>query len=74
MELNTDQTISEQQAEEAIRFGVEFESTFPMTAKRYIVAFFQKMLLQSRKLKQGFLAEHLNQEIREQWLELLSVL
>ena len=74
MELNTDQTISEQQAEEAIKFGVEFESTFPISAKRYIVAFFRKLLLQSQKLKQGFLAESLNQNIREQWQNLLSFL
>ena len=74
MEFNTDSVVPKIHIDEAIKFGVEFESTFPISAKRYIVAFFQKLLLQSRKLKQGFMAENLRPEVTNMWLELLSIL
>ena len=74
MEFDTDSVVPNRLVDEAIKFGVEFESTFPISAKRYIVTFFQRLLLQSQKLKQGFLAQHLRPEITEMWLELLSIL
>ena len=74
MEFDTDSVVPNRLVDEAIKFGVEFESTFTISAKRYIVTFFQRLLLQSQKLKQGFLAQHLRPEITEMWLELLSIL
>ena len=74
MDLNTNPGVSQEHIDEAIKFGVEFESTFPISAKRYIVAFFQRLLLQSQKLKEGFLAELLRPEVTKMWLELLSIL
>ena len=74
MELDTHSVVPKRYVDEAIKFGVEFESTFPTTAKEYIVTFFQRLLLQSQKLKQGFLVELLHPEVTRMWLELLSML
>lgn len=51
MELYINPVVAQEHIDGAIKFGVEFESTFAITAKKYIVDFFWK-LLQSQKLKQ----------------------
>ena len=72
MEIQTDSTISEQNMETAIQFGVEISN--PIDTKKYIIAFLKKLLLQSEKIDKNLLETQLDPTITKLWQEVLSSL
>ena len=72
MEIQTDSVISEQNVKTAIQFGVELSN--PVDAKKYIIAFLKKLLLQREKFDKNLLETNLNPEITKLWQEVLSSL
>ena len=73
VELNVRQTMSQEQADAAIEFGVEL-SDGQTDAKLYILAFLQTLLHQRQKLDLGLLANYLKPTIVKAWNEVLSIL
>ena len=74
MELDADSVVDREHIDTAIKFGVELDPTGPVERKKYIVAFFQKLVLQREKLDQGLVMEHLKPEIIKMWQEVISIL
>ena len=72
MEIQTDSTISEQNVKTTIQFGVELSN--PVDAKKYIIAFLKKLLLQREKIDKNLLEAHLNPKLTKLWQEVLSSL
>ena len=55
------------------QFGVDVgDSSDKINAQNYMVAFFQKLLLQREKLEQNLLVRHLKPEIAKLWQQVLS--
>ena len=72
MEIQTDSVISGQNVKTAIQFGVEISN--PIDAKKYIIAFLKKLLLQREKNDKNLLEAHLDPTIAKLWQEVLSSL
>ena len=72
MEIQTDSVISEQTVKTAITFGVDIAN--PVDAKKYIIAFLKKLLLQRQKIDKNLLEAQLNPTIATLWQEVLSSL
>ena len=73
MELNIRKTMSQEQADAAIEFGVELPDGQTDT-KLYILAFLQKLLHQRQKIDLGLLDNYLKSAIVKVWKEVLSIL
>ena len=56
----------------AITFGVDIEN--PVDAKKYIISFLKKLLLQRQKIDKNLLEAQLNPTIATLWQEVLSSL
>ena len=75
MELDTDSGVTQDHNDAALRFGVHLEhQDTPIDAKKYVLAFIQKLLLQREKLERGLLTDYLQSGIATMWKEVLSVL
>ena len=72
MEIQTDSIVSEKNIEAAKKFGVD--SSNLVEAKKYIIAFMKKLLLQKEKNYKNLLEAHLNPIITKLWQEVLSSL
>ena len=72
IDVHIDSDVSQEHIETAIRFVVEpFNEK---DAKKYIVAFFQKLLLQREKLDRGLLFDELKPSVVKMWQEVVSSL
>ena len=69
----TPEPLAQENIDTAIRFGVKLGDS-PLDAKKYLVAFFKKLLLQREKLSKGLLINELNPEVDKMWQEVLSCL
>ena len=72
MEIQTDSVISEHNVKTAIQFGVKLSNV--MDAKKYIIAFLKKLLLQREKIDKNLLEAQLDPTITKLWQEVLSSL
>ena len=73
LELETTSSVSEEQFDTALRFGVNLEQD-STDVKKYIVAFLQALVVQRLKIKLGVLDEYIQAAVKVQWKELLSIL
>ena len=65
--------IPEENIAAAVQFGVDIDGgSDRINAQKYIVAFFQKLLLQREKLEQNLLIRHLKPKIATMWQQVLS--
>ena len=71
--METGSSISEEQFNTAIKFGLELEQD-STDVKKYIVAFLQALLHQREKLNIGVLSQYIQSILKTQWEEVLSVL
>ena len=73
VELNVRETMSEEQADAAIKFGVKLPDR-QTDAKLYVLAFLQRLLHWRQKIDLGLLADYLRPTIVKAWNEVLSIL
>ena len=60
MELDNDSVLAQEHIDTAIKFGVDLSNlTAPVEAKKYVLAFIDKLLLQREKLDTGLLTDHI---------------
>ena len=70
-----DEPVLQESIAAAVHFGVDFdERNDTMVAKKFIVAVFQKLLLQRDKLDTDLLIGHIKPDIVKMWQEVLSCL
>ena len=75
MELDSDSVVAQEHIDTAIKFGVDLSNlTAQVEAKKYVLAFIHKLLLQREKLDHGLLTDYLKSDILPQWEEVLSTL
>ena len=75
MELDGDPVVSQEHIDRAIKFGVDLgNATGPVQAKKYMLAFIQKLLFEREKLDLGLLTDYLQSSIIKLWQEVLSTL
>ena len=72
MDIETDSIISEEHIKKATAFGVAPSDT--VDAKKYIIAFLSRLLLQREKVDKNLLEAYLNPMIAKLWQEVLSSL
>ena len=75
MELDSDSLVGQEHINTAITFGVDFgNETGSVEAKKYVLAFIQKLFLQREKLDLGCLTDYLQSGVINLWQEVLSSL
>ena len=75
MELDSNCVVDQEHIDMAIKFGIDLSNLFtPVEAKKYVVAFIHKLLLQREKLDLGLLTGYLQSGIAELWQEVLATL
>ena len=75
MELDTDAVVTQDHNDAGVRFGIHLgHKDTPIDAKKYVLAFIQKLLLQREKLERGLLTDYLQSGIATMWKEVLSLL
>ena len=75
VELNSDYVVTPEHIDTAIKFGVDLQNlTTPVEAKKYVLAFIHKLLLQREKLDTGLLTDYLQCDIETLWKEVLSTM
>ena len=72
MEIEKDSIVSKEKIKAAIQFGVE--SSHLTDTKKYITAFFKRLLFDREKHGRNFHGTHLNSIVVESWQEVLSSL
>ena len=72
MEIETNSVVSDQHKKEAIKFGIQPSDL--TDAKKYIIAFLNRLLLHREKVDKNLLEAHLNPIITKLWQEILSIL
>ena len=72
MEIETDSGVSEDLIEPATRFGIQ--STDLTEAKKYIITFLNRLLLNREKIDRNLLTTQLNPVITQLWQGVLSSL
>ena len=73
MEVEGSSGVPDESVAAAAKFGADVVDTSnKINAQKYIVAFFQKLLLQREKLNQNLLVQHLKPEIIKLWQQVLS--
>ena len=75
VELDSDSVVTQEHIDSAARFGIHLDNSNNLIdAKKYVLAFIQKLLLQREKLEMGLLSEYLQSGIAKLWQEVLSIL
>ena len=75
VELGSDSVVGQQLFDKAVKFGIDPNDLGnPIDAKKYVLAFIRKLLLQSKKLNLGVQFEYLQPDIVTLWLEVPSML
>ena len=75
MEVYGDSAGGKEHIDLAKRFGVDLgNQTAPVKAKKYLLAFTQKILLQREKLNGGHLTDYIKSRIIKLWQDVLSTL
>ena len=72
METETNSVVSEEHKKEAIKFGIQ--PSDPTDAKKYVIAFLNKLLLHREKFDKNLFTTHLNPVVAKLWQEVLSSL
>ena len=72
MEIETNSVVSDQHKKEAIKFGIQPSDL--TDAKKYIIAFLERLLLHREKFDKNLLEAHINPVITKLWQEVLSSL
>ena len=74
VELDSNCVVSHEHIDLAIKFGVSLGSlATPVEAKKYVLAFIQRLFLQREKLFIGQLTDYLKSGILTLWQEVLSI-
>ena len=74
MEIETDSITSEEHIKKATHFGIELSDLPQMDAKKYIIAFVKRLLLQREKIDKNLLEVQLDSTIAKLWQEVLATL
>ena len=75
MELDSDSIVVQEHIDSAMRFGVGLGCRDnPIDAKKYLLAFVQKLLLQREKLDLEVLTDYIQSRTINLWKEVLSTL
>ena len=75
MELDSNSVVSQEHIDTAVKFGVDLGTQLaPFEAKKYVLAFIHKLLLQREKLDRGHLSDYLHSGITTLWQEVMSTL
>ena len=72
MEIQTDSIIMEEHIRTSTKFGIQ--SSDLVDAKKYMIVFMERLLLQREKVDMNLLEAHLNPKIKKLWQEVLSSL
>ena len=73
VEVEGSSGVPEESVAAAAQFGMNIgDKSDKINAQKYIIAFFQKLLLQREKLNQNLLVQHLKPEIIKLWQQVLS--
>ena len=73
VEVEASSGVPEESVTAAVQFGVDVgDKPDKFNAQKYIVAFFQKLLLQREKLEQNLLVQYLKPQIVKLWQQVLS--
>ena len=74
VELDSDSVVSPDHVDTAVKFGIDRNDLGnPTDAKKYVLAFIRKLLLQREKLGIGIQLDYLQSDIVTLWLEVLSM-
>ena len=75
VELDSDSVVAQEHIDTAIKFGIDRNDLGnPIDAKKYVLAFIRKLLLQREKLNLSIQLDYLQSDIVTLWLEVLSML
>ena len=75
MELDSNCVVDQEHIDMAIKFGIDLSNlSTPVEAKKYVLAFIHKLLLQREKLDLGLLTGYLQSGIAKLWQEVLATL
>ena len=75
VELDSDSVVAQEYIDSAVKFGVDLGNPdAPIEAKKYVLTFIQKLLLQREKLDLGILTDYLHSGITKLWQEVLDTL
>ena len=75
MDIDGECVIGKEQIDTAVKFGVDLSClTSPVEAKKYVLAFFNKLLLQREKIDRGQMRDYLESKVVTLWREVLSTL
>ena len=75
MELDSNCVVDQEHIDMAIKFGIDLSNlSTPVEAKKYVLAFIHKLLLQREKLDLGLLTGYLQSDIAKLWQEVLATL
>ena len=75
VELDSDSVVAQDRIDLAVRFGVDLSNlTTPVEAKKYVLAFIHKLLLQREKLDTGLLTDYIESGIGTLWKEVMFAL
>ena len=75
VELDSDSVVAQEHIDTAVKFGFDLgDLNAPVDAKKYVLAFIHKLLLQREKLELGLLTDYLQSSIVKLWQEVLSTL
>ena len=75
MELDSNCVVDQEHIDMAIKFGIDLSNlSTPVEAKKYVLAFIYKLLLQREKLDLGLLTGYLQSGIAKLWQEVLATL
>ena len=75
VELDSNSVVAQEQIDTAIKFGIDRNDLGnPIDAKKYVLAFIRKLLLQREKLDLSIQLDYLQSDIVTLWLEVLSML
>ena len=72
MEIETNSVVSEKHMKDAIKFGIQPSDL--TDAKKYIIAFLNRLLLHREKVDKNLLEPHINPVVTKLWQEVLSSL
>ena len=75
VELDSDSVVAQEHIDTPVKFGVDLSNiTAPVEAKKYVLAFIHKLLLQREKLDTRLLTDHIEAGIGTLWKEVVFAL
>ena len=75
VELDSNSVVAQEHIDTAVKFGVDLSKIGdPVEMKKYVLAFFHKLLLQREKLDTGLLTDYIESSIGTLWKEVMFAL